>query len=451
MVKKIIAALFLSFSSLFAGEFTASVSSTQMNLNEGFTLSLTLQDTSPKDAPKLSALNEHFLIQSEQYLTNTSILNGKASSSITWSLSLFPKIEGVLTIPSIPIETAEGLLTTKPISLNVTKSLGQDSKGLNLITKVSNPSPYKNEPFVYTAILTSKMPLYNIQTEKLQLKDAIVELLEQPKLEERVIEGVMQSVVEFTYLITPLKAGSLTIPAIPMQGAIPQKRKAQFSPFDRMKPFVLMTEEIGIDVQPAIPEVSPWLPARALTLEEEWPNNQLLREGEPFFRSFLIKAEGLKASQLPHLENLQNQNTAFKIYADKPEEQEKVVQGALHSTRKEQYTLIPQNAGTIVLPEISIPWWDSEEKVLKTSSIPARTVQILPALKTAMIPPPPPAVEAPKPSENSPPFLLYSLMGILVFLFLAALLWAFALQRKLTQVKGVKKKKKEKLPDLNPT
>lgn len=507
MVKKTffitLSTFFVSLTSavfLVASEFTVSVSGTQVYLNESFSLNLTVKDIAPKEAPDISTLKNHFLIHSQQHLTNTTIVNGKVSSSITWKLSLTPKTEGVVQIPSITVDTAEGLLSTQPITLNVirrsTPQSTVDDIGLNITTKVSNASPYKNESLIYTAFLTSKIPLYNVQAQKIQVEDAIVELLEEPKLEERVIGGVLLNVVEFSYLITPLKTGSLTILPIAIQGAILQKRKGQLNSsfnddlnpfaimqgFDHLKPFTLMTEEIRLEVQPALLEVSPWLPAKALTLEEQWSNDQTLRAGEPFSRGLLIKAEGLKASQLPHLENLQIQSSTFKVYADKPEEQEKALQGIIHSMRKEQYTLIPQQAGTWVLPEISISWWDSAKKEKRTSIIPARTVQILPALETttsvpqeiASISTTTAATGAPI-SSTRPLFLLYGIIGILTFFLTAALLWGFTLQRKIAaltkapsqkpikppaikpkqpispSLTAVQKDKKEKLPDLNPT
>lgn len=468
---------------LFAGEFTASVSSTQVNLSESFTLNLTLKDVTPKESPAISVLKKDFFIHSQQQSRNTVIINGKASSTITWKLSLIPKAEGVAQLPKISIETAEGILSTEPITLNVSKgSSSQSDAGLNVITKVSNAAPYKNEPFTYTALLTSKGPLYNVQTEKMQLEDAIVEIIGEPKLEEKVIEGVLLNVIELTYLITPLKSGSLTIPPVAIQGAIPQKRRGQsgfdddFDPFglmqgfERFRPFNLMTEEIQLNILPPVAGISPWIPAKSLTLEEQWPSDQQLRVGEPFNRGFEIKAEGIKASQLPHLDELQNQQLPFKIYADKPEEQENKIQGHIHSMRKEQYTLIPQQAGTVELPEISVNWWDSAKKEKRLSTIPARTVHILPAL------------EAPLPSSHEisavrtdspttpispePPFLLYGIIGLLTCLLAGALFWVVILQKKiagLTHVsqqpkkpavankKPVQKEKKEKLPDLNPT
>lgn len=502
MVKKTViialSAFFLSVTSavfLSAGEFTAAVSSTQVALNENFTLSLTLKDASAKEAPVASALKKHFLIRSQQQSTNTTIVNGRVSSSVIWRLTLTPRVDGVIQIPPITVDTTQGPLSTQPITLNVAKSgsllSSVDSAGLNLITKVSNASPYKNEPFIYTALLTSKTPLYNVQAQKIQAEDAIVELVADPKLEERVIDGVSLNVVEFNYLITPLKPGSLTIPPIAIQGAIPLKRRGQsssflndsFDPFaivqgfDILKPVTLMTDEIHLDVQPAIPEVSPWLPAKRLILEEQWSSDQTLRVGEPFSRGFLIKAKGLKVSQLPHLEDLQSEGSTFKVYADKPEEQEAMFQGVMNSIRKEQYTLIPQQAGTTVLPEISISWWDSGKKEKQIATIPARTLEILPALATATsifqqtgdIPTTTAATEV-SVAPVSLPYLLYGIIGTLAFCLAAALLWGFTLQRKIASFTGgssqkpvqpqaakpktsavLQQERKERLPDLNPT
>lgn len=493
MVKKtflILSAYFtLAFGhSLIAGEFTANVNNTQLHLSESFSLNLTLKDTSSNGTPDFSSLKENFLIQSQHHLSNTTILNGKISSNITWKLSLMPKQEGVLEIPSITIDTAEGILSTQPIKLNITKSVSQTTSDINgpkITTKVSNSSPYKNEPLVYTASLTSKIPLYNLQTQKLQMQDAIVELIEEPRLEEKLIDGSLLNVVEFTYLITPLKADSLKIPSIIIQGALPQKRKNSFDDdldpfsmmqgFDLLKPFTLMTEEIQLQVQPAISGISPWLPAKAIDLQEQWPNDKGLRVGEPFSRSIIIRAEGVKASQLPHLEDLQNLNSPFKIYSDKPEEQENILEGMLHSIRKEQYTFIPQQSGTQTLPELSITWWDTTKKEKRISSLPARTVTILPPLEAATFSPHEPALKSAEttkeiatgPIQSS--FFLYAIIGILSFLLLTALVWGFTLHRKIVRLtpKPAKpelrkkiiepaegefhKSKKEKLPDLNPT
>lgn len=475
---------------LFSGEFIASVKSREVNLNEGFALSLTLKDGTPKGSPKFNDLSNNFTLHSQHHSTNTTFSNGKVSSSIIWKITLTPKTEGSVQIPSISIETDEGVLHTKPISINVVKGTAQkpteESDGLNIITKASNAAPYKNEPFFYTAILTSKLPLYNLQAQKMQADNAIIELVGEPKLQERVVDGMAQYVVEFTYLVTPLKAGTLTLPPMPIQGAIPQKKKKQlrsffdddfesfgFTAFERLKPFTLMTEEVQIDVQPPVAGVSPWLPAKSLVLEEQGSNEQTYKVGEPFSRTFIVKAEGIKASQLPHLEESTHENPNYKIYADKPEQQEQMLDGNILSTSKEQYTYIPNRAGTWVLPEISVNWWDTAKKVMKVAKIPARTVTVLPGVQTSGDQASHELVMTQQPQMGEPidihqtSWILYSIIGILSASLAGALFWIYTLQSKIKSLtqnpmnrakpspfqkeKEPKKDKKEKLPDLNPT
>ncbi|MGE0634637.1 MAG: BatD family protein, partial [Pseudobdellovibrionaceae bacterium] len=253
MVKKtffiVLSAFFLNLISttlLGAADLTASVSSTQVELNDRFSLYLTLKDSSAKEAPDISALKEHFLIHSQHKSTNTTVVNGKVSSNITWKLSLTPKVEGQVQIPPMSINTADGVLSTQPILLNVTKGgdrqSSEDRMGLNMFVKTSSAAPYQNEPIIYTALLTSKLPLYNVQTQKMQVEDAIVELIDEPKLEQKVIDGVMLYTIELNYLITPLKNGSLTIPSVAIQGNILQKRMGQLRSFftDDFDPFSAM-------------------------------------------------------------------------------------------------------------------------------------------------------------------------------------------------------------------
>lgn len=459
---------------LIAGEFTASVNETQVPATERISLTLTLSGANPIEAPDVTALRSRFLIHSQQLASHTSIVNGRLSSNISWKLSLTAMKVGAMEIPAIPVETNLGRLATKPITITVTEGLpaqkSEETAEVSLKASVNNASPYKNEPFIYTAVLISKMPLYHVKMQKVQTENAIIEMIQEPKLEERVVDGTRRNVIEFSYLITPLKAGTLTVPPIAVEGATPQSRDdsyrslfrdepdpfIMFRGFDALKPFTLLTEAIEIDVQPAVGTVSPWLPAQGFTVADEWPSDQPIRVGEPVSRRITLKATGVKASQIPSLEDWQNpQGTSFKVYADLPEQQEKVGAGDIHSTRTEQYTLIPQQAGSVKLPEISVDWWDTKTKQKRTATIPARTVQVLPAVTTSQAAPAVPltgiSVSEPQlPLQPTAPLWLYAVICTLILLLFAVLGWAITLQRRISRDAG-KKASKEKLPDLNPT
>ena len=504
MVTRLIFTLLLLPFCLFSGEFIASVNRNQMNLGEGFSLNLTLKDASARGIPSLSSLQKTFLINSEQQSSNTVIINGKVTTSTTWNFILIPQGEGEWVIPSVSIETSEGTLSSEPITISVVKggaprgSESSDIDGVTLTAEVSNAEPYKNEPIVYTVKLASKRNLANIQMQKINVEDAIVEVNGEPKVYAKNVGGVHVDIAEFSYLITPLKAGVLKIPSAVVQGGVPIKRRAHvgslfdnnFDPFsvmqgfDQLKPFALTTEEIILEVEPAVAGMDFWLPAQSLKIEEVLDeSSRSLQEGDPFTRSFKIIAEGVKSNQLPSLNDLQVDSRLFKIYADKPEFGDEIKNGNITSYRKENYTLIPEKSGTLTLPEISVVWWDVVHKEKKIARVPAKTLYVLPSLAKVDEPK---QEESPQKSEfqttvivQRDPVLYIVIAGLLGLLIIAAF-FGIMLQKKITRLterpkdlkdlKEVKKEaktqkkrffvkktsksksdKKEKLPDLNPT
>jgi BatD DUF11 like domain len=507
MVRHLIFLLLLLPTFLFSGEFKASVSSNQVHLGESFTLNLTLKGTSAKGAPAISSLTKSFVIHSQQQSSNTVITNGQITSNINWKLILIPQGEGEAAIPSISIDTSEGTLSSEPIMIRVLKgtaaagSDSSDTTGVTLTTDVSNAKPYKNEMVVYTIRLISKQGLANIKMQKIDIEDAIVETDGKAKIYEKVADGIRVNVLELSYFITPLKAGLLKIPSTTIQGGVAIKQKAHngsffddnFDPFsmmqgfNRLKPFALTTEEVVLDVQPAIAGMNPWLPAKSLKIEEVWNESQPLQAGEFFTRSFKIVAEGIKSNQLPSLNDLQISDSLFKIYADKPELGDEEKEGSVKSYRKEQYTLIPQQSGTLTLPEISLAWWDVTKKEKVFARIPSRTLQILPASestsKSTMVPAVEmtPTVAEPQAAVVQRDPLLYALIAGLAVVLFIAIFWAITLQKRIVRLTGTtadpKKDlkntdkhekypqysysdpeikpppndKNKKLPDLNPT
>lgn len=462
---------------LFSAEFTARVNRNHVPLGESFTLNLTLTDTSAKDSPSTSALKKSFIIHSQHQSSNTIITNGKMSSSTTWQYTLIPQKDGNLTIPPIKIDTREGTLTSSPIDIKVAKrteasgSNSPDDSGMALTASVTKAKPYKNEPIAYTVTLVSKQNLANLKMQKMIIDDAIIDVTGDPEVKEKIIDGISVKIIEINYIITPLKAGKLIIPSSIIQGGILVRKKTRLGSFfdddfdhfsmmrqfDRLEPFALSTEEVILDVQPPVPDVTPWLPAHSLKIEEIWDNNQIFQVGEPLTRGFKISAEGFKASQLPSLNDLQIDNHSFKIYADKPEVEDQIKNGFINSYRKEQYTIIPQQSGSLTLPEITIPWWDVTKNAIAYTRLPSRTLKILPAPVNDKRSDIPPTAEVTNPSpeqqvvvtQTNP--LLYALIAGLAILLLFVVFWGIALQRKIARLseapeKAPAKKKEKPLP-----
>lgn len=487
---------------LLGGEFSAHVNKNPVYMGENFTLTLTLKDTSAKSSPNIDQLRKNFVVLSQQQSSSTMFNNGKMSSSVSWQFVLNPQKEGEYVVPKIAIETSEGTLFTEVITLKALKSDSQnrnadpDLSGITVTADVSQAHPYKAETVIYTVTLTTTKELANLQMQKMQMENASMEQLGDPKVFKKNSNGVAVNVVEFSYLITPFASGPVKIPSAMIQGGIPVKgsRSSGFgyddqadpfsmmSAFYRLKPFSMASEEIVLDVQPIEASVSPWLPAKSLRMEEIFDPLQTIRVGEFFNRGIKISAEGATSSQLAALNSLQGSTDQIKVYADKPEFKDEIGDRIIRSYRTEQYTLAPTQPGVVILPEIAISWWNTAKKEKVVTTLPARTLTVLPAAATVQSPNNDESattqLTSTQPSVENPLNLwLYLVIGGLVILLIAIFLWVLALQKKIRSLhekpllkieaakplplsfpeekkpkkKTSEKPKKEKLPDLNPT
>ncbi len=502
MVKsKIIVFLALLFfpTASFAAGFAASVDHDQVAFGKSLILELKLSDASPKSNPDLSELERDFRVLGKQQFSNTTIINGAISTGISWQYILMPKQEGTYTIPSITIDSSEGTFQSKPISVSVGKAsshpLNREDKRTTLSAHVNKTDPYKSETIIYTVRLISQESLTNIQLGEPSIKGAIVKALGKPKIYQEMKNGSARNVLEAKYSITPLKPGLLTIPSFIIQGARVVQDKSPFDSFfghegdpfgllqrfesmggfgfEKLDPFSLASDEIALDVKSPPADVSPWLPATSLKISESIKDLQSAKVGEPLTRTFTIVGEGIAANQLPNLKEQQGLGNNFKIYADKPLTEESFKKDTITSWREEVYTLIPQHSGTLVLPEISIAWWDVKASKIAYAKIPERTLEVAPgdhqAPPSSLMPPqlnehgtskqieeniPPPL--ASKTSQTGTPSytIFYAIIGALLITIVGVILWAIKLKRGLSKFERenerkdpiLESKKAEKLP-----
>lgn len=392
----------------FGAEFSASVNRDALGAGETLILELKISDASPKGEPDISGIKKDFAITGKRMLSNTNIINGSISTSVSWQYRLVPKKEGKLTIPPITVESSEGILSSQPVSLSIEKGASQQQRArdnnITISAQVSKIIPYKNEPIIYTVQLISSQDLTHIQLRPLSATGLVVNAVGKPKVYEKTHNGMPVKVLEAKYILTPLKTGSVTIPGVVIEG---EKLVRDESPLDsfldrnfdplgllqkfhtmggfgieRLESFSLTSNGIILDVQTPPQGMISWLPATSLKISENIKETNSLKVGEPFARSFTIVGEGITANQLPTLKSQQEQGNDFKVYSDKPSTEEQVKNNNITSWREESYTLIPQKPGTFTLPEITISWWDVKEDKIAYAKIPQRTIEVLPAKDT---------------------------------------------------------------------
>jgi len=372
---------------VWAAEFSASVERDVVVVGEPFVLQLSLSGSSAKGRPDISVLERSFEVVGQKQGSRTSIVNGHLSSSASWYLTLSAKKPGVAVIPAIAVESSSGLLRSRSIRLQVKSAADLPSvdseKRTRVVTTLSKKNPFKNEPVVLTIQVLSRFQMANVHLGELVVKDAIVEPYGEPRSFQTKVNGVVTTVIEARHVITPLKDGRLVFPATLIKGDLVMRRSSRrrslFDLFDqRGVPFSLASDEIVVNVGSPVSSVSPWFPASSFKISEAWDDGQTVVAGEPLVRQFVLVVEGALAHQIPGLSVAQVGGDGFKVYADKPVVENDFRNGEVAGWREEKFTLIPQEAGEVVLPEVVVPWWDVVNDKKAFARISARKVVVQP-------------------------------------------------------------------------
>jgi len=369
----------------------ASVDRNPVNMNESFTLTLETNDNLD-GTPDLSALQQNFEVLNQGKSSSFQMINGNTSHSTQWSITLIPKQSGQLRIPPISI----GGEQSAPISLTVTASAtptpGATQQGkLFLDVSVSPKNVYVQQQLVYTVRLFHAVNLGHNATltePKLAGDDAIVEKLGDDKNFQTTRNGVRYGVVERKYAIYPQHSGKIEIPPLVFDGDIPQSAGNNFFSFDpfgtRSRHQRVTSQPVTITAQgtPASFHGSQWLPASNLQLVEQWsPDPPHFTAGQPVTRTVAIMADGLTAAQLPPLES--GAIEGLKQYPDQPSLKDTKASSGITGLHSEKIAMIPKQPGTITLPAITVPWWNTTTNTAELARLPARTVTVIAASGTA--------------------------------------------------------------------
>jgi hypothetical protein len=476
----LMALMLLTSLPVFAASFTATVDNTHVTAGEGFALQLSLSGADAKGNPDLSALKQSFDIMGQAQTSNTSIINGHVSSSTGWQLALIPKQTGHVTIPPLAVDTDNGHLSTQPIILDVGDAAPQqssqgapthDGRDVTISATTSLLNPYQDQPIIYTVRIVAHDSISDLSLGDVTADNAIVQSQGEAETKDAVENGVPTKIIEMRYLVTPLKAGLITIAPVTIQGSIindaaaprlngisngfidPMQIFQQMGNFGFMqsKPFSIASNAVTLNVKAPAVARDPWLPLKEFKITEKIDASQQIKVGDPITRTFTLLADGTAGSQLPSLD-LQLNAADFKVYADKPKTKASIDKntGDVMGQREESFSLIPLKPGSLALPEIKIPWWDIKNDHIAYAEIPARSIDVLPApvtINEAIQNTPKTQVNdaTPSPEPHPPhqivttgqaPWFWYALVTLLVLVIISIALWAINLQRKINRQNG---------------
>ncbi|MGB2179736.1 MAG: BatD family protein [Porticoccaceae bacterium] len=372
----LIAALLLSIATTSWAELTAKVDRTILDANETLQLVIRYDGQAFRSQPDFEPLTSDFEILSNNRQQQYSRVNGQSQSYTDWNLILMPKRTGMLLVPSLTYknDVSNALEITVRAASNSSASAGQQP--VYTETLVDKDTAYIQEQIILTHRLYTSVQLSDLSLSELDIADVILQRMGETQYQKR-INGRNYLVVEVQYALFPQVVGKLNIPTLRF-GAYESTNGGQFGMFSNRGSRIFRNTEsktINIMPRPAHIAANQWMPSTEVQLTERWSSDLTdLTVGEPITRTIAINAKGLTGAQISPLEIADSD--AYKSYPDQPQLEEVVAEGTVIGTRIETMALVPNRAGQITFPEIKVRWWDTANRRMQTTFLPAKKADV---------------------------------------------------------------------------
>jgi len=366
------------FSTTQAQEVEISLDRNEIARGETLTLTIRIYDQRQGMQLDLTPLTTQFDVLGTRTSSQIRSVNGAVEAWTDYIVTLFPLEEGNLIIPELDINGT----TTTPLEVTVTNEgprSNQSNEELYLEIETNKESVYVQEQLLFTVRLYYTINgIRNPQFTELEMEDSVIQLIGSPNQYEKLIEGERYGVYEKRYVIFPQRSGPLEVPDILFRGEVTDGSSNFVFRNLNTRRVTAFIEGISIQVleRPAAVQAGDsWLPVSNLTLEESWSTDlNTLKVGDSIVRTVTMNADGLDGAVLPPFSPTEIEG--LNLYPDPAEIERTFVEGAIVGSRIEVTSMVPVASGNIMIPEISIPWWNIDIDQLETTVIPATSLTI---------------------------------------------------------------------------
>lgn len=339
----------------------------------GQAVTLNVETDAVSATPDLTPLMRDFEVESQSDSRSVRLVNGRMNTSTTFSLTLRPRRAGTLAIPALQV----GNERTAPLTLEVgaTATARAASNGLVFVeTEVDDPSPYVQQSVGVTVRLYYATPLVSGQLDLDPPNGALLQRVGDIVQSSREIDGRRYSTAERRFLLVPERSGALTLPGARFEG-----RGAGGWMDDLLGG---NSREVNITGAPRALQVraqpagapQPWLPVRDLRLRYTAVPQQL-RTGEAGTLTIETTVIGATQAQLPEVPA--PSVPGAQVFAEPPQFDERFVGGTPQVTLTRRYSIVPSQAGTLVIPGTAMAWWDVRAGAARRATLPDLTLPVV--------------------------------------------------------------------------
>ncbi|GEA02850.1 hypothetical protein KUL17_17470 [Alteromonas sp. KUL17] len=354
----------------------ATIDRNPVMLDEAIRLTVTADGSADRDAFDSSPLLKDFVVGRTSVSSQTSIVNFDTKRTTVWTTTLFPRKEGSFTIPPLTIEGK----STKPIQVKVIPVQEQSNVARDyfVTTDIDLKEAYLNQQLLYTVklFLSSNIERGSLQAPEMQ--NAEITQLGEDKQYTDIVNGKRYQIIERQFAVVPQASGEFTLRGPIFTGEVMAANTNQrFGFFNRTQQINRVGPDIMVNIKPIPQGIDyPWLPSEMVRVDEEWPQGDSFVAGEPVTRIVTLTALGVVEEQLPDIPEFYPPN--FKLYPDQSNTTTVEKDRSLISQRQTSLAIIPTQPGNFVLPEITIPWFNTLTQQTEYATIPARSITVTP-------------------------------------------------------------------------
>src|SRR5690348_2276444 len=374
----------------------------------GDTVTLNIQSTGSLGDPDLSPLQKDFDVLGTSRSRSVQIVNGKSTSTEQLGVALKPRHAGTLVIPPLTVGGDQTAPLTMEVGAAPSGGTGKLGDPVFMEASVQSSSPWVGQQTIYT------VRLFYLPGVDGALSDPTADgaRLIQLDRDHRYVtqrEGYTYKVIERSWALIPQRSGKISV-----QGPVFQGQRAGFgfpnawfnnpnalpnAPPPGFGGAVHAEAPVAqIDARaPPSNAGKPWLPARSVELKlSGLPSDGEVDAGTPLTLTLAIRASGQPAEALPEPQ-LPSIDGA-RVYPDQTRDATKDTGKWLQGTRTRSFAIVPQRDGKLMIPAITLNWWNVEQNREEQAKVPAYTLRVSGVIASSSAPAAPPAA-APAPAS----------------------------------------------------
>ena len=340
-------------------------------------LNVRATDTQLPDAPDLSVLESDFEILGSQTTSQRRSVNGNVESWVDYQYTLRPRRSGEITIPPIRVGdqySAPTLVIVRALDPSIKQSI---ERMVFFETELTQNPVYVQAQTIFIRRLyyANGVQLYSDLPGAPDVANAVIVPLGDTKSSTTLVQGTRYGVIEQRFAIFPEQSGELHIPESAITSSVRVRRDGR----TRRSGIRISAPAQSITVLPIpaeYPADVPWLAATDIQLRETWsPERTTYNLGDPLSRAIAVTAIGNTGSSIPPLQ-VNVPGEYFKLYPEPPTLDDDATGTQVIGSRIESYSLIPTAPGSVTLPPLTLTWWDTQARTVRTAHAPPRLLNL---------------------------------------------------------------------------